>query len=285
MELKLGEKIKSLRKEKNVSQEVLAQYLGVTFQAVSKWENGAALPDLTLIPAIALFFGVSTDQLFDINLMEVEKQIWQIRDEAVDFRESDPAKCERLLREGLKKFPGNDLLLNNLLYVMRAPERREEVITLCKSLIEGTKDDAVKYDACRILAETYKAMGEYELAKAALEPIPEIYFMKLQFQALLLEGEDILKPASAHKDLAAEMLVDMFQRLANYYEWKGQPDKAEHQLAVCAKVIEALSEDVPAQDGEQTFYEFYGKQVLEQIRTWKETGHTPRPSLCVEVDI
>lgn len=278
MELRLGEKIKSLRKEKGISQEVLAQYLGVTFQAVSKWENGAALPDVALIPAIALFFGVSTDQLFDINLMEVEKQIDQICDEAVAHRETDPAKCEQILRDGLKKFPGNDILLNNLLYVMRAPERREEVITLCKSLIEGTKDDAVKYDACRILAETYKAMGEYELAKAALEQIPEIYFMKLQFQALLLEGEDIYHPARAQRDLSAEMLVDMSLRLANYYEWKGRLDKAEHQLAVCAKVIEALSEDLPPESGNRTFYDSYGKMVLEQIHSWKETGRTPRPS-------
>lgn len=279
MELKLGEKIKALRKEKNISQEVLAQYLGVTFQAVSKWENGAALPDLTLIPAIALFFGVSTDQLFDINLMEVEQQVAQIRDEAMDCRDSDPAKCEQILREGLKKFPGNDILLNNLLYVMRAPERREEVIALCKSLIEGTRDDTVKYDACRILAETYQAMGEYELAKAALEQIPEVYFTKLQFQALLLEGEDIYRPARIQKMQAAEMLTDMFLRLANYYEWKGQTDKAEHQLAVCAKVIEALSEDAPPEDGSRTFYDDYGKRVLAQIRGWKETGHTPRPSL------
>lgn len=279
MELRLGEKIKSLRKEKNISQEVLAQYLGVTFQAVSKWENGAALPDLTLVPAIALFFGVSTDQLFDINLMEVEKQVLRIRDEAVDYRDSDPARCEQLLREGLKKFPGNDILLNNLLYVMRAPERREETVTLCKSLMEGTKDEAVKYDACRILAETYKDMGEYELAKAALEQIPEVYFTKLQLQALLLEGEDILKPACEQKELAAEMLVDMLLRLANYYEWKGELDKAEGQLAVCAKAVRALAEDEPPEEGKRTFYERYGKKVLEQISTWKETGCTPRPSL------
>ena len=54
--IKLGEKIKSLRKQKNISQEVLANYLGVSFQAVSKWETEAALPDVTLIPAIAAFF-------------------------------------------------------------------------------------------------------------------------------------------------------------------------------------------------------------------------------------
>ena len=40
--IRLGEKIKSLRKQKNISQEVFANYLGVSFQAVSKWENGVS---------------------------------------------------------------------------------------------------------------------------------------------------------------------------------------------------------------------------------------------------
>ena len=61
MSANLGDKIRQLRKGKGISQEVLAQYLGVSFQAVSKWETGTTLPDVTLIPAIASFFGVSTD--------------------------------------------------------------------------------------------------------------------------------------------------------------------------------------------------------------------------------
>lgn len=279
MDLKLGEKIKALRKEKNISQEVLAQYLGVSFQAVSKWENGAALPDVTLIPAVALFFGVSTDQLFGINLLEIEKQIDEIRLRAADCRDGEPEKAEQILRDGLKKFPGNDVLLNNLIYVLRGPERRAERITICKALIEGTRDDEVKYDACRILAETYKAMGEYELAKAELERIPELYFTKLQIQALLLEGEDVFRPAYIQKNLAAETLVDMFLRLASYYERKGRMDMAEQQLTVCAKVIEALSRDIVLEEGSdiycRTFYEYCGKQVLEQLRAWKKDGHTP----------
>lgn len=59
--MKLGEKIKTLRKQKNISQEVFANYLGVSYQAVSKWECGNTMPDVMLIPAIASFFGVSTD--------------------------------------------------------------------------------------------------------------------------------------------------------------------------------------------------------------------------------
>lgn len=265
MELKLGGRIKALRKEKGISQEVLAQYLGVTFQAVSKWENGAALPDVAMIPAIALFFGVSTDQLFDINLLEVEKQVGEICDEAARFRENCPAEGERILREGLRKFPGNDILLNHLLYVLQGPERREERAAICKSLIEGTRDGAVKYDACRILAETHKAMGEYELVKADLEMIPEVYFTKLQLQALLLEGEDMFRPACEQRDLAAEMLVDMLLCIAEYYEAEGQPERAARKRGVCEKVIEALAADEAEEGRGQTFYEYYGREVLERI--------------------
>ena len=78
MNIRLGEKIRTLRKSKNISQEVLANYLGVSFQAVSKWEKGETLPDVTLIPAIACFFEVSTDELFDFNRLETEEKVLKL---------------------------------------------------------------------------------------------------------------------------------------------------------------------------------------------------------------
>ena len=59
--LKIGDKIKSLRKAQDITQEKLAAYLNISYQAISKWENGTALPDITLVPQIANFFGVSAD--------------------------------------------------------------------------------------------------------------------------------------------------------------------------------------------------------------------------------
>ena len=56
--LKIGDKIKSLRKAQDITQEKLAAYLNISYQAISKWENGTALPDITLVPKIANFFGV-----------------------------------------------------------------------------------------------------------------------------------------------------------------------------------------------------------------------------------
>lgn len=57
MTFHMGQKIKELRKQRDISQETLAKALGVSFQSVSKWETETGLPDVTLIPAIASYFG------------------------------------------------------------------------------------------------------------------------------------------------------------------------------------------------------------------------------------
>lgn len=63
----LGQKIMLLRKEKGCTQEELGKELGVSMQAVSKWENGG-VPDVSLLPQIADYFGVTIDSLFDRKL-------------------------------------------------------------------------------------------------------------------------------------------------------------------------------------------------------------------------
>lgn len=60
----IGSTIANLRKEKNMTQEALANALGVTNQAVSKWESDQSRPDIAFLPTIADLFGVSIDHLF-----------------------------------------------------------------------------------------------------------------------------------------------------------------------------------------------------------------------------
>lgn len=245
MNIKIGEKIKLLRKQKNISQEVLAQYLGVSFQAVSKWENETTMPDITMVPAIASFFGVSTDELFDFNLMEIEQNVERICDEAYLYRDNDPAKSEAILRDGLKKYPGNDILLNNLLYTMRSPERSTEVIALCKSLIESTKYDDVKYDALRILAETYKEQGEYELVRVTLEKLPELYFTKLELQAELLEGEEMVVAARKQLGLSLDSVIAMAKLLAEQFKQAGDSAQADCCTRLVSSATAAIAELFP----------------------------------------
>lgn len=241
--IKLGEKIKTLRKQKNISQEVFANYLGVSFQAVSKWENGYTMPDVTMIPAIASFFGVSTDELFDFNLFETEKQVEEICREAYKYRFSDTVRSEQILRAGLQRYPGNDIILNNLLYTMDYRTRADEVISLCKTLIESTKQDDVKYDACRILAECYKETGQDALIAPTLEMIPEIYFSKLELMASLLDGETGYEAAQKHKNICAEDLICMLIIAGKRLSEKGEQEKANLQWRIARKIMDAFQDD------------------------------------------
>ena len=63
MEMTIGKRIAALRREKNLKQDVLAQMLEVSPQAVSKWENDQTCPDISLLPKLAKILGVSVDEL------------------------------------------------------------------------------------------------------------------------------------------------------------------------------------------------------------------------------
>ncbi len=67
----IGKQIASMRKQRGVKQEELANYVGVSTQAVSKWENGG-VPDTDLLPKIADFFSCSIDRLFERNFADYQ---------------------------------------------------------------------------------------------------------------------------------------------------------------------------------------------------------------------
>ena len=157
-------------------------------------------------------------------------QVKKICDEACKYRYSDGERAEKILCNGLKRFPGNHLILNNLLYTLDFDTRGRDVVDICTTLIENSKGDEIKYDACRILASYYKANGKYELIKPTLNKIPELYFTKLELMASLLNGEDMFAAAHKQKNLSAETLIDMLICLAKYYKEKGDTEKAKIQL-------------------------------------------------------
>jgi len=63
MDQTLGKRIMHHRKRLNLTQDQLAEKLGITPQAVSKWENDLSCPDITMLPKLAAIFGITTDQL------------------------------------------------------------------------------------------------------------------------------------------------------------------------------------------------------------------------------
>ncbi|MBQ8393751.1 MAG: helix-turn-helix transcriptional regulator [Clostridia bacterium] len=255
--MNIGNRIRELRKKKGLTQEQLASSINISFQAISKWENNIALPDITMMPILAVFFGISMDELFDFNLKEIEEDIEKIVDEAYKYRETDYKKGRQILEEGLKKYPNNEILLNNLLYVLNCRENPDETIKVASYLTEHTKEMDIKYDALRFLSYALKEKGDIEGARKALEQIPEIYFTKLSELAFLLTGKEKLEAADKQKWISFENLIQMMWKIAECYEANGETEKAIEETMVAIKMIELLGN----LECFKNYVEFFNKQI------------------------
>ena len=115
--LALGNNIKKYRKDRKITQEQLAEVLGVSDQAVSRWENGTTYPDIELLPTIALYFGVTVDDLMGMETFKDESDIADILKKRQELKNrGEVIKSCELLRKAVKRYPKNYELLSNLVY-------------------------------------------------------------------------------------------------------------------------------------------------------------------------
>ena len=255
MDITIGQNIKTLRKKRGITQEGLASALNVSSQAVSKWENGIGLPDITLLPALAGFFGVSTDELLGYNEAEITEDVLRIARESAAYREKDREEGIRIIEEGLKKYPGNDILLENYLYLIDYVREPERVTEIALKLIDSTEQCSIRYDALRFLAYAYKAKGDDAGARAALGQIPELYFTRLSETAYLFSGEEKMLAAQKQKGNSLELLVEMMSRIAECFLDDGKPDRAAREYADALRVLDVLHADTPYWESYRSFFE------------------------------
>lgn len=106
--MELGNQIRQLRLRRGITQEAMAQHLGITAQAVSKWERGVATPDIAMLPDISAFFGVTIDELFALSdetrMERIQNMIWDVR----YFDPADVKKEKHFLLAKAKQEPEND---------------------------------------------------------------------------------------------------------------------------------------------------------------------------------
>ena len=238
--MNIGNRIRELRKQRGITQEQLADCVGVSFQAVSKWENGIALPDITLAPVLASYFGVSMDDLFDFNVKEIEEKAFAIAKESWKYRDHDWEKARNIIDEGLKEYPDNDILLLNRLYVMDVDSNPDEAIEVATRIIDKTKDAANKYDACRCMAYAYKSKNDLESARKAIDLIPEFYFSNLQLKASILEGEEKWDATCKEFGESLHGLMFIMDIMADCYEAKGEYGDAVKTYEDAIKVLDIL---------------------------------------------
>ena len=171
MKLKISETIRSLRKEMGITQEELAAAIGVTTQAVSKWERGEGYPDITFLPDIAEYFQVTLDTLCGIDEQQKQEQISSIIHATANASYEEAVK---IAREGLAKFPHSVYLKNNLAEaLMGCPARwtpprevLEEVIRLYEDILGHCPDlNTISLNAFSLLCRAYISIGENKKAE------------------------------------------------------------------------------------------------------------------------
>ncbi len=188
MKLTIGQTIRSLRRERGITQEELAEMLGVACQSVSRWELGSCYPDIEMLPVIADIFQISTDKLLGADHVTEQKKTDEYLarfQTAISKGQID--QCIAIAREGVAEFPNNYTLLNKLMYALfvsgddsgNIPDWKEnrkkydaEIISLGERIVKYCSDPDIRLEATGRLAFQHCEMGRKDMGRALYETLP-----------------------------------------------------------------------------------------------------------------
>ncbi len=163
MTIYLGENLKQLRKEKDLTQEALADLLGVSFQAISKWERGENYPEITMLPAIAAFFGVSIDVLLGIDKSERQEEIGKYLEMFDKMRIKDISATFTKFQKAVKEFPGEFPILVRYMELLMAEKddtrasdyekTTKELMSIYENIQKHCSDDSIRIWSKRLICE------------------------------------------------------------------------------------------------------------------------------------
>jgi len=202
----IGQNIKRLRKNADMTQEELAEILSISSQAVSRWETDSAMPDISLLPLLCSIFNISADELLGIDVTKQDEEINEIRQKANTKSSRGYSKEAReILEEGLRKFPKSYLLMRDLMYVASnqsndtdysAEQRKlfkQEAITLGEKILNSCTQDEVRNAAVQVLCFSYRDTGENEKAKALAQKMPHMAVCQQALMSRISTGDEKLR--------------------------------------------------------------------------------------------
>ncbi len=221
MNITLNEQLKKLRKKKGNTQEELANHLGITVQAVSKWERGEGYPDIALLPAVSAYYNVSIDELLGVGQAEREKKIEAYRDKnSALFREGKSSERVALMREALAEFPHDMRLVHALMYALRAEngtENADEIMSLAERILDESTDHDLRAGAIQLLAFTYHGKGDNEAAKKYAHMADTMWCSCEILLTNVLEGDEAVE----HCQGVLQGFLDLMYTVTNVMTWQG----------------------------------------------------------------
>ncbi len=234
MKLQIGKRIRELRRERNITQEKLAELLGVSFQSVSRWESGVCYPDMELLPVMGSIFDVTVDYLLGVDQYWEQKKV---EDYLAQFQTAvsagDIDACIQIARAGVKEFPNQYTLLNKLMYALflagdedgNIPDWEEnkkkydgEITKLGERIRDHCPNQEIRLEAVARLAFHHCDNGRREQGRALYESLPSRRWCRENAIWWALEEEEKLpftrqSIRTAYADLASNLFTLVSERL------------------------------------------------------------------------
>ena len=234
MELYIGQNLKNLRKAKNLTQEEVAKHLGISFQSVSKWERNDGYPDITMLPALAHYYGVTIDELIGMNALDSEQALEAINKQWEENRSNNNHSANvQLMRDALKSYPNNALLFVQLSESLEhldgtESEKREHLrqsIEVQEQIIFHCDDSEVRGAVLFNIADAYYRYGDYDKALAYAEKLPNAY--KSRENALVLILTDVNRKKAVAKAALEPLMWSLTLHLKTLAETENNPAYSE----------------------------------------------------------
>ena len=171
--LHLSENLKKYRILKNLTQEDVAEYLGITPQSVSKWERGESYPDITLLPALANIFETSIDLLLGMDTIRADATLHNIHKAAVEHqRAGNYDAAEKTYRDALLIYPNNPGMVLGLASTLALKGDANEAIELIERGLPLSNNEKHKATMRATLCFLYLKAGQSNKAEKLASELP-----------------------------------------------------------------------------------------------------------------
>lgn len=266
--IKIGAKIRLLRRQNDVTQDMLADHLGVTPQAVSRWESGVCYPDMNSLPLIADYFSVTMDELLCYTNARKEQKVDEYLEEAEKLLDRDRlTEAMELLRTALAEIPSSYRLQIEMAEVLSlyaeavsekgdTPHIREavnaaldEAVSFCRHILSDCTDDELRDRTKKTLCDIYAhQMDNNAEALRIAEQLHSMSYSQEIIKATILTGEVAFTQAQKNLILFADNIWWHLYNLACVPAISGNTYSREEKIAILEKSValfELIFEDTP----------------------------------------
>lgn len=279
MTICLSENLKRLRQEKGVTQENLADYLGVSFQSISNWERSESYPDITLLPMIALYFGVTVDELLGMNKAKAQKKIQEYLEFYETMRYKDTHLTYEKFCDAVNELPSDfriavrymELLMCEKTDIDLADYEKtsHELMAIYENIQNRCTDDSIRMWAKRLICQHLHTKSHYtgneayqDLAEAILSEMPDFINTRDYLSTMLISDKDKHNDACSS---AIEMLIFLLEHSVDHYCLYDDSFSAEYKIEAIKKMLQIYN--IIYTDN------IYGKSWLDVIYNYGHLGY------------